>query len=67
MNTFGDASGEVFKHYLDSYAIMFFLTQRNSDFKMGIWINLYLNKVTNESGNGLNVECYSGLHSSIQK
>lgn len=65
LNTFGGITVEGFKHHMYSDE-MCFSTSRNSEFKMGNWITLYLTKVASEK-NWLNVEYYSGLHSSIEK
>lgn len=40
---------EAYKHHISSDEVSLFPVLRNSNFKMGNWINLYLTEVTNES------------------
>lgn len=49
LNTGDRITEEACKHHISSDEVSLFPTLRNSNFKMGNWINLYLTEVTNGS------------------
>lgn len=49
LNTGDRRAEQAHKHHISSSKLPLFPTLRNSDFKMGNWINLFLTEVTNES------------------